>query len=336
MDQQSDIDTVPPMRAAFPQALEDLADLKRVEEALHSVLVSEAALLHDVPAYLHAVGGKRIRPALCLFVARSFGAAAASPSLIDVAAGIELIHMATLLHDDIIDNSLLRRHHPSPLARFGLASTLLAGDFLYIRAFGLCSKLGRFIIEETEKACVELTEGEVLETSLVREAHDLQSALCISRKKTAALFRLAALSGAHLAGAGEAVTGHMALFGESLGIAFQILDDILDVTSTKEVLGKEPGIDLRERKPSIVNVLWLASGDPLAQGLREERGGEEFVNASLAALRQSPVIAEARALAEEYVGRARAALAAAAAGQVSAENFAVLETLLDYTLQRAS
>ena len=326
--------------AEFPSALARLSDLARVEEKIREVLASEARLLRDIPLYLHSLGGKRIRPALCLLTARALGLAAATPALIDIAAGMELIHMATLLHDDIIDNSMLRRHHPSALAKYGMSATLLAGDFLYVRAFGLCSKLDRLIIDETERACVELTEGEVLETSLAVEPHTIESSLDICRKKTAALFRLAALSGAHLAGAGSEATRHMAAFGEHVGIAFQILDDILDVTSTKEVLGKEPGIDIRERKPSVVNVLWLRSGDPLAAQLRSPGSREEddhFVPAALSALAASPAIAEARRLAEEFVTAARKDLGAAkaSAGTVSPE-ISVLDALLDYTLSRAS
>lgn len=158
--------------------------------------------------------------------------------------------MATLLHDDMIDNSPLRRHRQSAPARYGSNQSILAGDFLLVRAFALCARLDRPIIEATEQACVELTEGEILETSLVDDRHSVESALAIARKKTASLFRLAAFSAAHMSGVWVDVESRMARFGELVGVSFQILDDVLDVVSDESLLGKRSGTDLRERKPS--------------------------------------------------------------------------------------
>lgn len=311
--------------------------LDAVEELVQAKFDSDAPLLSEIPQYLFALGGKRMRPILSLLSARALGLVEPSRELIDVAAGIELIHMATLLHDDIIDRSPLRRHQDSPFIKFGLESTLLSGDFLLVRAFSLCARLDTFIIDSTEQACIELTEGEILETPLHQAKHDQESSLNIARKKTASLFRLATRSAAHLAHAGAGAIEAMSVFGEKLGVAFQVLDDILDVTSSEDLLGKKSGIDLRERKPSLVNVLWLQSGSALAARLADQEAiDDQFIEAALQELRQSDVIAQARAIARQYTDAAARALDHAAKLAPTTNHLAItaLQTVLDYTLER--
>lgn len=325
-------------KARLLQVLASLSGMKAVDGLIREKLSSEAELLTKIPEYLLNLGGKRMRPALTLLAARAFGMQQPNQALLDVAAGIELIHMATLLHDDIIDKSPTRRHQESAFVKFGLENTLLSGDFLLVRAFSLCARLDTYIINETEQACIELTEGEILEVPLHLQRHTLDSSLTISRKKTAALFRLAACSAAHLAGAGNAATSRMSQFGESLGIAFQILDDILDVTSDENLLGKKSGLDLIERKPSVVNVLWLNSGSKLAQRLSSIPGDneEEFARQALVELRPGKVIQEARALALKYTAQASSALAEAAklATKIDASAMEDLRALIEYTVER--
>ena len=325
-------------KARVTAALASLGDLSRVEDSVRDKFASGAELLSEIPVYLLELGGKRMRPVLALLSAKLFGMNSASTELIDAAAAIELIHMATLMHDDIIDHSDLRRSAPSPLARYGVGNTLLAGDFLLVRAFSLCARLDSHIIAESERECIELTEGEILETPLHQEDHTLESALVIARKKTASLFRLAAHCGAYLAGAKDAVE-QMSDFGQNLGIAFQILDDILDVASEANLHGKQTGIDIKERKPSVVNLLWLESGSPLAQSLRHLPGSDEslFVEAALKEIRAGPVVARARDLAAGYIAEAKEALqrAAALSPRPSPEAECALQAILDYTLERA-
>jgi geranylgeranyl pyrophosphate synthase len=291
----------------------------------------------EIPGYLLSLGGKRIRPALTLLCCQSLGAEA-SDRVIEVAAGIELIHMATLLHDDIIDNAPLRRRKPSPLSRFGLPNTLLSGDFLLVRAFGLCALLGEQVVRATEEACIELVEGETLESSLLVDSHNLESSLDIAKKKTASLFRLGAFCAAHLVGAEESRCRRFANFGEKLGIAFQILDDVLDIAADEAELGKRPGTDLLERKPSLVNVLWLASGDPAARQLLTPPGADEerFVSESIARLRKSDVLSEARKLARSFADFAQSELMAALDGWPKTDHNVVqdLLRLVDFTLSR--
>ena len=325
----------PSLREKFLLLARNSAGLAEVEKLIRDKFASDAELLREIPSYLLSLGGKRIRPLLCMICARALGMKRPSRELIEVAAGIELIHMATLLHDDIIDKSPVRRHKQSAFLRFGVPNTLLAGDFLLVRAFSLCARLDRFIIEATEKACVELTEGEIEEVPLSQATLSLEQVLQIARRKTASLFRLACESAAHLSVAEDLVTREMADFGESLGIAFQILDDILDVISDEETLGKKAGQDIREQKPSCVNAIWLSTGSKLAANLRDAGAtqSDEYVALALTEIRSSGVIAEARKLALEYVGRAQKALATASS-KCSDANFNDLRIVVDYTVSR--
>ncbi len=321
------------------QILSSLKEMGDVDKLIRASLGSESTILTEIPLYLLELGGKRMRPALTLLCSHAFGMETASQKVIDVAAGIELIHMATLLHDDIIDKSPLRRHKESPYVKFGTPKTLLSGDFLLVRAFSLCARLDRFIINETEQACIELTEGEVNEFAIPIEDHTLESSLEIARKKTAALFRLAATCGSYLAGADETAVSAMSAYGENLGIAFQILDDILDVTADQDLLGKPSGIDILERKPSYPNMLWLSSGD---KDVQELFTGEPLtqdspqLKSAIQELCNSPYIPEAKAKAAHFVETALNALEKAeqAAETAHKQTFEALRTLARFTLER--
>jgi geranylgeranyl pyrophosphate synthase len=291
--------------------------------------------MREVPEYLLALGGKRIRPTLTLLVTHALGADPAPQAAVEVAAGIELIHMATLLHDDIIDNSSLRRHKPSPLSVFGMPNTLLSGDFLLVRAFGLCAMLEKEIIAKTEEACIELVEGESLETPLYQERHSRESSITIAKKKTASLFRLGAFAAGRIVN--PTTAAKLSEFGEKLGIAFQILDDVLDVASDEATLGKKPGTDIRERKPSLVNVSWLEKGSALANRLLVKPEGEEgdYIAAAMEEIRSGTVLSECRAVAERYSQEAMQALDAAipAHSNPAADK---LRELIAFTIQRLS
>ena len=320
------------------ELLGTVSGLQEVEDLIESKIDSEARLLEEISEYLFHLGGKRIRPILTLQLGRLLGLNPPSRELIDIAAGIELIHMATLLHDDIIDKSTTRRHQTSPYTKYGMGSTLLAGNFLYVRAFSLCAHLSPFIIEETERACIRLTEGETLETSLAEQSHTLDSSLNISKKKTAALFELAAVSAGSIAGLSQELVEELRRFGDSLGVAFQILDDLLDVVATNEELGKVRGLDLRERKPSVVNVIWLSKGSQLATRLTqpEYELDEEYASNAIEEIQNSEVILEVRELARSYAEEARIALKNVAQGSptVDLSTLKILESLIDYTIER--
>jgi octaprenyl-diphosphate synthase len=323
----------------FAAALQLVPELTQVEAIIRASFRSDVTPMREIPDYLLSLGGKRIRPALTLLCAKALGATSISSEILNVAAGIELIHMATLMHDDIIDQSPIRRHKQSPYAKYGTPLTLLSGDFLLTRAFGLCAKLDDTIINATEQACIELVEGEALETPLHIERHSRNSSITIAQRKTASLFRLAAFCAGHLTNAPRATLDALSTFGEALGIAFQMIDDILDVTASESTLGKQPGLDLVERKPSIVNVLWLESGAPeAAQLLRapDAVADASFVSSALASLPTSNTMKQAKALAMQYAEQASKALhtALSACEKTNPEAGSALSSVLEFALER--
>lgn len=323
----------------FSEALSLIPELTQVEATIRASFRSDVAPMRDIPEYLLSLGGKRIRPALTLLCAKALGAHTISQEIIDVAAGIELIHMATLMHDDIIDQSPIRRHKQSPYAKYGTPLTLLSGDFLLTRAFGLCAKLDDTIITATEQACIELVEGEALETPLHLEKHTRDSSITIAQRKTASLFRLAAFCAGHLTQAPRATIDSLNAFGEALGIAFQMIDDILDVTASEATLGKQPGLDLLERKPSIVNVLWLESGEPAAAQLLQAPSparDADFVKNALESLPTSDTMKQAKSLALSYSESASAALqqALSSCHTPNAGAGTALSSVLEFALAR--
>ena len=310
--------------------------LALVEQRIEDCLRSDAEILTRIASYLLELGGKRVRPVLTLLASRCFQLKSPSQEVIDVAAGIELIHMATLLHDDIIDESQIRRRQVSAYKEFGLTPSLLTGDFLLVKAFGLCARLDRFVVEATERACVELTEGEVLEGKLSAERSvSLEEYCTIVEKKTASLFALACCVGSHLAGAEKKHVEHLTEFGRLAGLAFQMVDDVLDVVADEDLLGKPAGADLRQKTPSLVNILWLDSGDNKAvEFFSKPEITELQAKSALKFLSLSEFVSQAREIASEYADRACQALDLIPDEMTDPQVRTQLRGLLTYTLER--
>jgi geranylgeranyl pyrophosphate synthase len=318
-----------------------LGDLSKVENRIASTFSSDASDLSEISQYLLDLGGKRIRPLLALLSSRLFGMDQPSNGVIDIASGIELIHMATLLHDDIIDDSSTRRGKQSALLKFGRDATMLTGDFLFVRAFGLCGLLDDFTIKATEQACVELIEGENLEGVITPEfSRDLAEYITVIEKKTAALFALACQLGAHLAGASQADSQHMRDFGLYAGIAFQVVDDILDVVADENLLGKKSGSDLRQATPSIINLLWLEDNREEADAFfsklsqSEESDQSLLVAEAVQKLKNSAIIEQSRDLAASYVEKADQSLSQLSGKFGDSNEANMLRSLLSFTLNR--
>lgn len=324
------------LRAIVQRTFSTVADgLQEVEETVRKALVSDSPQLCEIAHHLLDLGGKRIRPILSLLASRLFGSVRPRRELVEAAAGIELIHMATLLHDDIIDQSTKRRHRETAYITYGLTPTLLAGDFLWVRAFGLCAHLGELVVRRTERACVELTEGELMEGTLSEGRRvSLDQYVEIVSRKTASLFSLSAVVGAHFGGASPADLDRLDRFGRSAGIAFQMIDDILDVVSSDDLLGKAAGTDLRQRTPSLVNVLWLESDPEHAAPFFAGPPTPDDVEAARARIAGSSVIGRAREIARARTDDARRALAELEAAERDPEIESYLVALLDYTLAR--
>lgn len=284
-------------------------EMAQVEDRIRDLVGSRETTLTDISSELLAAGGKRVRPALALLVFRACGGTDPADT-IDVGAALELIHSATLLHDDILDSGQTRRGRPSPLARHGIGLTLVTGDFLFSRAFGVAGRFDATVVGWAADACVNLCEGEILQQRFRRNpAVTLGDYLEIAARKTASLFRQAARIGAHFAGASEARIAAMARLGFEIGVAFQMVDDLLDVTGPAEVIGKPVGTDLREGTPALPLVLALGRLPDLARAFADPAPRPESVTAALAALRRTSVLAEVRQLAAARIREACALLA---------------------------
>ena len=290
----------------LPGPVED--DLGRVEARLAAELGSREERLQAIGAHLVHAGGKRIRPTVVLLVfhAAANGRPGRRDDAIEAAVALELIHSATLLHDDIIDGGETRRGRPSALAAFGMADTLVAGDFLFSRAFALCARFEAEVIRWAAEACVSLTEGEVMQGRF-RHNPDVTVAdyLEIIERKTASLFGAGARTAAHLAGAPPALIEAMASCGRHVGLAFQVSDDLLDVEGQPAITGKPRGIDLRDGNPSLPIVLALAKDAELARLFASRRLAVSDVESGIARIRRAGVLG---AVAERAHGHVAAAL----------------------------
>ena len=236
--------------------------MAEVDRALRASLASDVALVRQVGEYIIESGGKRLRPALLVLSARACGYTGRDH--FTLAAVIEMIHTATLLHDDVVDESSLRRGHATANAMFGNAASVLVGDFLYSRAFQLMVGLGSMrVLEIVSDATNVIAEGEVMQLINSGDA-DLDEAcyLGVIQRKTAKLFEAAAQLGAVLAGATPEREAALARYGMHLGTAFQLVDDVLDYSGELTAIGKNLGDDLAEGKMTLPLIRALAVANP--------------------------------------------------------------------------
>ena len=238
-----------PAMISWLEVLEPIRlELELVEKKFRAELVSPVPAVTSIGKYLQVSGGKRLRPALLLLAAKALGEV--SSSAIALGAVVEMIHTATLVHDDVIDSANLRRGRPSTNSRWGNHTSVLAGDWLYMQAFSLAVKERNFHVLDI---LIELTqmmvEGELLQWAMIGRI-DLTEAehLDLVDRKTAGLFGACTRLGAVVAGQDSQTEETMARFGRNLGMAFQLVDDLLDFTANEDVLGKPVGSDLREGK----------------------------------------------------------------------------------------
>jgi geranylgeranyl pyrophosphate synthase len=292
-----------PVNAADPVR----GELRATEQKLLSLLDSNEALIGEICHYLVDAGGKRLRPLFILLVYRACGGSDANlEDAVDAAIALELIHSATLLHDDIIDGGVLRRGKPSAYARYGSAASLVAGDFLFCRAFELCGRFEERLVRTAARACIQLTEGEVMEGRIRhRSAAHLDDYLAVITLKTASLFAAGGRVAADLAEAGATTIANMERLGRSMGLAFQMVDDLLDILGPEEKIGKPVGSDLRAGIMSLPVVLGLRA-NPELRGLvgNGNRLEGDALDRVLAILRQPELISRGRAMASEQVATA--------------------------------
>ncbi|MGB7951229.1 MAG: polyprenyl synthetase family protein [Candidatus Binatia bacterium] len=280
-------------------------ELQLVEANLIRAIRSREQTLTDIAAHLICGGGKRVRPMVTLLAFLAFGGKR-TQDIVDIATAIELIHTATLLHDDIIDGAETRRGKESAYRKFGLKNTLVTGDFLFIKAFEFAGKFDETVVEWTADACAQLTEGETLQGYFNRNrAVTLDDYVEIVKRKTASLFQTGAKVGAYLAGANAASVEETHRYGLNLGIAFQMVDDILDVVGHIELLGKPTGMDLRDGNPSLPIILALnAKQGAVCEAFQTAQPGEGLVCAALDAIKSGSTIQQAKSISRSYAEEA--------------------------------
>lgn len=236
------------------------ADMAAVDAVIRTHLTSKVTLIAQIAEYIITAGGKRLRPVLLLLVAGALGYKGIKAH--ELAAVIELIHTATLLHDDVVDESDLRRGRKTANAVFGNAASVLVGDFLYSRAFQMMVGVGNMeVMEVLSEATNVIAEGEVLQLINIGDPDVSEERyLRVIRYKTAKLFESAGRLGAFVAGAKEPVQHQMAEFGMRMGTAFQLIDDVLDYAGNADDTGKNVGDDLAEGKATLPLIHVLARG----------------------------------------------------------------------------
>jgi len=310
--------TPPPRPAAGSPNLEAIRalvaeDFRAANERVRAELSSDVALINQLGEYLVAAGGKRLRPLVVLLAARACGVQ--GQAHLALAAVIEFIHTATLLHDDVVDGSELRRGRDTANAVWGNPASVLTGDFLYSRAFQMMVKVDDMrVMQIMADATNRIAEGEVMQLLNVHDPDtDEARYMDVIRRKTATLFEAGARLGAVAARRPAAEETALAAYGLHLGIAFQLVDDVLDYSASAAEIGKNIGDDLAEGKPTLplIRALRLAVGDE-RKLLRDavERGGLERVHEVIAIIRHCGALDYTRDRARAESELARTALGA--------------------------
>lgn len=284
--------------------------LAEVESLLEQAAHSDHPLIRETAMHLVAAGGKRFRPLLTL-VASEFGASAGpNPEVLSAACVVELTHMATLYHDDVMDEAPLRRGVQTANARWDNTIAILTGDFLFAKASQLLADLGPEAVRLQASTFERLVTGQInecLEPGPDETA--IEHYLRVLEDKTGSLIATAARFGALLSGAPAPVVELLTRFGEVYGVAFQLADDVLDIAGDPEESGKVNGTDLREGVPTLPTLYALASTDPGSARLRELLSApiaeDGLVDEALAALREHEAMDQARATARRYADEAR-------------------------------
>jgi len=288
------------------------ADRQAVDDLIKQRLYSEVVLINQVGHYIVNSGGKRLRPVLLLLTSRAFGYE--GNDHLELAAVVEFIHTATLLHDDVVDASDMRRGKETANNVWGNEASVLVGDFLYSRAFQMMVGVNNMrVMEILSEATNTIAEGEVKQLLNVHNA-DLDEAgyLDVIRCKTAKLFESAAQLGAVLSGRSEEEQRAMAAYGRHLGIAFQLIDDALDYSASSDDLGKNIGDDLAEGKPTLPLIHVINHGTPEQAALvREalEQGGRDRIDEIKSAIESAGAIAYTSRSAQAEADKAIATLA---------------------------
>ena len=313
-------------------------DLAAVDSIIHQRMESSVGLIPNLAAYLIDAGGKRVRPMITLAAARLLSDQVPDAAR-KLAAAVEFIHTATLLHDDVVDESALRRGRTSANFVWGNSASVLVGDFLFARAFNLMVDAGDLnVLGVLANASSIIAEGEVMQLAAINDADaTLERYLQIIEAKTAALFAAAARVGAMAAGATPAAADQLSAYGRNVGLAFQLVDDALDYGGRAAAMGKNVGDDFREGKVTMPVALARESGDAEERAFwRRVMGGdaqgEGDFDRAVAILRRRGAITRTLDAAAAYAESAKAALAAFAPSPIKT----ALIDLADFIVERGA
>ncbi len=311
-------------------------DLQAVDTVIHSRMTSQTALIPQVTAHLVDSGGKRLRPLITLATARQYGYG--GKEHLKLAAAVEFIHTATLLHDDVVDGSGMRRGRPAANTVWGNKPSILVGDFLFSRAFQLMVETGSTaVLAVLANASAVIAEGEVMQLlsskNLAISEADYLKVICA---KTAELFAAAAEAGALIAGAGEAHAQAMRAYGRNLGIAFQLVDDALDYSGRQAVMGKSVGDDFRECKVTLPIILSLLNASDeerrfWRKTIEVSVQEEGDLSRAIEFLERGGALAATVERARRYARDARDALSIAPDGEIKS----ALAEIADFVVERA-
>jgi len=288
-------------------------ELALVERRIREAIRSEEPLITEIADYVIASGGKRIRPTVTLLAFKAVGGKEIDRA-IEMAAALELIHSATLIHDDINDGGTYRRGRPAAFRKFGMHEALVTGDFLFARAFEIGGKFEDHIVDMTARVAMALAEGEIRQK---RHAGDVnitrEEYLNIITRKTAMPISAGAQAGAILGSARVEQIDVLGRYGLNLGIAFQIVDDILDVVGDGVVLGKQPGMDIKESNVTLLAIHALNNGSAIDRSeliriIRKRKKDWGEVQTAIRMIREAGAVEKAREDALEYGEKAVAAL----------------------------
>ncbi|MBS0300213.1 MAG: octaprenyl diphosphate synthase [Proteobacteria bacterium] len=308
-------------------------DMDIVDDVIRAKLHSHVLLIRQVSEYIINSGGKRLRPALVILSAGAFGYQ--GKFHYDLAAVVEFIHTATLLHDDVVDESQLRRNKETANALFGNAASVLVGDFLYSRAFQMMVEVDNMrVMQVLADATNTIAEGEVLQLLNCRDPQVTEeNYLQVIRYKTAKLFEAASRLGAILGNAAPEEENAMSVYGMHLGTAFQLIDDMLDYTGNNQDIGKNLGDDLAEGKPTLPLIYAMRVGTAEQAGIIRkaiEDGGKDGFQPVLEVIQRTAALDYARKCAEAEIATATAAIASLP----DSENKKCLMQLADFAVTR--